>query len=53
MKYKKILTIFKNNLNIQYLDVLINKKTANLFLDNGFKIVKVVECNYEIYRKVN
>lgn len=53
MNYKEILTIFQNNLNIQHLDVLINKKTAHIFLDNGFKIIKVGECNYEIYRREN
>jgi len=53
MKYNQIITMFQNNPHTHYLDVIINKKTAQLFLDNGFKIVKVGECNYEIYRRVN
>ena len=53
MKYKEILSMFQSNLNLQYLDVLINKKTASLLLENGFRIIKRGECNYEVYRREN
>lgn len=45
--------MFADNLSIYRLDVLINKKTAQLFLDNGFKVVKLGSCNYEVYRRGN
>lgn len=53
MKYKDVLRMFVNNLNIYKLDVLISKKTAQVFLDNGFKVVKLGSCNYEVYRRGN
>jgi hypothetical protein len=53
MKYKDVLKMFVNNLNIYKLDVLISKKTAQIFLDNGFKVVKLGACNYEVYRRGN
>lgn len=53
MKYKDVVRMFSNNLNIYRLDVLINKKTAQLFLDTGYKIVKLGANNYEVYRRGN
>ncbi len=53
MKYQDVLRMFANNLFIYKLDVLIDKKTARLFLENGFKVVKLGACNYEIYRRGN
>lgn len=53
MKYRDVLKMFADNLSVYRLDVLINKKTAQLFLDNGFKVVKLGACNYEIYRRGN
>jgi len=53
MKYDDVLRMFSNNLNIYRLDVLIDKRTAQRFLDTGYKIIKLGACNYEIYRRGN
>lgn len=53
MKYNDALRMFADNLNTYCLDVLINKKTAEKFLNNGYKVVKVGSYNYEIYRRGN
>ena len=53
MKYNDVLKMFADNLSIYKLDVLISKKTAQVFLNKGFKLIKLGACNYEIYRKGN
>lgn len=53
MTYRDVLILFAKNLHLHYLDVLISKKTAQLFLDGGFKVVKLGAYNYEIYRRLN
>ena len=53
MNFQEIMSMFEINLSIQYLDVLIHKETAELLLDEGFKIMKLGACNYEVYRRIN
>jgi len=45
--------MFENNLEAQLFDVLIDKEVAELLLDQGFKIMKIGACNYEVYRRFN
>jgi hypothetical protein len=53
MKYKDVLRMFSSDPSLHSVDVLISKKTAQIFLDNGFKVIKIGVNNYEVYRRVN
>jgi hypothetical protein len=53
MKLKDVLNLFVVNLNARSLNVLINRKTAELLLNRGFKVIKLGACNYEVQRREN